>query len=1032
MLLVPCIALGAGSHQQAYGKASFTNRAISLNVKAQAPITGVVKDETGAALPGVSVLIKGTNNGTTTDINGKFSLNASPGDVLVFSYVGYTSKSITVGTGTNYNVTLTADSKGLNEVVVTALGIKKSSASISYDQQTVSGKELDVAKDASFVNSLDGKVSGLQISSSSSGAGGSTKVILRGNKSIFGSSSVLYVVDGIPLNPLTSSQPSGIFSGSPDGGDGISNINPDDIESISVLKGASASALYGSTAANGVVLITTKKGKAGKTTITLNSNETWDKATQVPVLQTEYAQGNGGVTNTTSFTSWGAKENAGTPNGQPSQYFVTGKGAFNSFTLSTGTDKNQTFISYANTHDDGVQPNNTFNRHNISFNNSTKLLNDKLTLGFDGNYITQNSVDRPGSGSYFNALTSVYLFPRGMDFNQYKNYQVYDPTRNINVDNWFQPVTSNADYFENPYWIQYRNPVVQGLNRFLGTISAKYDITDWLNAQARVKLDDASNTYDQRLYAGSNTLFASSTGHYTYNSTQQDQVYSDFLLNANKDLSPDFNINGTLGASITDSQISGLGFNDDLGIITNYFNESNLAVVKSKYPFNQTNKTETQAQALFATVDFGYKKLLFLDVTGRNDWNSGLAFTTTNSFFYPSVGLSGILSSIFKMPEAISYSKLRLSYSDVGNSIPTFLTYPQNTLSGGTVSQSLAAPFNLKPENTHSFEIGTEWRFFHDHLSFDATYYHTNSYNQIFNVTFSGSSQFTTHYLNGGNIKNEGFEGSIGYNGKIAGVLQWNSTVNFSLNRNKVLSLYTDPVSGQAYNQFIFGNSFDSYSNEARVGHPFGEIYAKDFARDASGNIIVGGDGTTASPYTPQLQQGNSLSWKDVGNSNPDYLIGWTNSFKLSNFDLAFTVDGRFGGYVLDETGAYLDSYGTSVASAKARDNGGVMVSGKLIQAQTYYQTIGSRQGALAEYAYSATNVRLREASFGYTIPGSVFNNKISNVRIALTGRNLFFFYLKAPFDPETILATDNTLQGLQLFGQPSVRTIGFNVSAKF
>lgn len=1037
ILLVPCFAMGANSHPIALSKASFTSKGMSLGVTNAAPIKGTVKDETGLALPGVSVLIKGTTTGTQTDANGRFTLNAGPGDVLVFSYVGYISKEVVVGNNTNFDITLAPNSKNLNEVVVTALGIRKSSASLSYDQQTVSGSELEVAKDPSFVNSLDGKVSGLQITQSSSGAGGSTKVVLRGNKSIYGSSNVLYVVDGIPLNPLTSPQPNGIFSYGADGGDGISNINPDDIESISVLKGASASALYGSSAANGVILITTKKGKAGKTTITFNTNETWDKATKVPQLQTEYAQGNGGTTNNTSFTSWGAKENGNTANGQPSQFFVTGKGAFNSLTLSTGTDKNQTFISYANTHDDGIEPGSTFNRNNISVSNSTKLLNDKLTLDISGNYISQNSVDRPTSGSYFNPLSSIYLFPRGMDFNQYKNYQVFDPSRNINVDNWFQPVTSNADYFENPYWVQYRNPLVQGLNRLLGTISAKYDITPWLNIQGRVKLDAANTTSDQRLYAGSNTLFSSSTGHYTYGSNQQDQVYSDLLLNINKDLSSDFNINGTLGASITDGQYSGTGFNDDLGIITNYFNVSNLALVKNKNPFTQTNKTETQAQALFATVDFGYKKYLFLDLTGRNDWNSALAFTNTNSFFYPSVGVSDVLSSMFKMPDFISYSKLRLSYTIVGNSIPNFIsTDPaQYTLSGGTVSLNQAEPFGtLKPEKTHSFEIGTEWRFFNNHFSFDATYYHTNTYNQLFNPQESVSGGYTSFYVNGGNVKNEGFEGSLGYNGKIGDKVQWNSTLTFSLNRNKIISLYTDNSTGtpKVINQFIFPNAFDSYSLEARVGHPFGEIYAADFARDGSGNIIVTGSGTAADPYLPKIGSGNSLGFKDVGNSNPDYLLGWTNSFKVNNFDLAFTVDGRFGGKVVDMTGAYMDSYGTSIASANLRDAGGITISGKLITAQNYYQTIGSRQGALAEYAYSATNIRLREASFGYTIPGSVFNNKISNVRIALTGRNLFFFYLKAPFDPETILATDNTLQGLQLFGQPSVRTIGINLSARF
>jgi len=1036
ILLLPCVAMGASSHHNANSKVLITNTGISRNVTNAGPVSGVVKDETGAALPGVSVSIKGTQKGTQTDGNGKFKIDAAPGDVLVFSYVGYLRKEITIGNGTNFDVTLDPDAKGLNEVVVTALGITKTAASLSYDQQTVGGKELEVAKDPSFVNSLQGKISGLVITQSSSGAGGSTKVILRGNKSIFGSSNVLYVVDGIPLNSLTSGQPSGIFSGAADGGDGISNINPDDIESISVLKGASASALYGSSAANGVVLITTKKGKAGKTTLTFNSNTSFDKATLLPKLQTEYGQGSGGVNDATSFDSYGAKETGSEPNGQPTDFFVTGKTLINSFTLSTGTEKSQTFLSYANTDATGIEPNNKFVRNNITISNTSKMLNDKLTLDLSASYISQDRRDAPTSGSYFNPITSVDLFPRGMDFDQYKTYEKFDPTRNINIDNWFQPVNSNADYFENPYYIQYRNPTDQGLNRFLGSVTAKYDINSWMNIQGRVKVDAANQTYSQDLYAGTNTLFASSTGHYTYQTSGNDQVYSDLLLNVNKDVSRDFNINGTLGASIQDNQYSSLGLNGNLGIIPSYFNESNV-ILTAGSPFNQTNKTENQSQSLFASVDFGYKKFLFLDITGRNDWDSALAFTTQNSFFYPSIGLSDVLSSMFKMPDFISFSKVRLSYTDVGNSIPTFIsTNPsQYTLNGsGFLNLNLVEPFgDLKPEKTHSFEIGTEWRFDNDHITFDATYYHTNSYNQLFNPQESVAGGYSSYYVNGGNVQNTGFEGSLGYNGKIVDGLQWSTNFTFSLNKNKIIALYTDNSTGVStpITRFVFPNAFDSYSLEARVGKPFGEIYAADFVRDASGNIVVTGAGTAASPYLPSIES-DPTKFKDVGNSNPNFLLGWSNTFKLSNFDLAFTIDGRFGGDVVDMTGAYLDSYGTSEASAQLRDAGGITISGKQISAQSYYQTIGSRQGALAEFAYSATNVRLREASFGYTIPGTVFNNKISSIRLALTGRNLFFFYLKAPFDPETVLATDNTLQGLSLFGQPSVRTIGFNLSAKF
>ncbi len=997
-------------------------------------ITGTVIDSTGMPLIGVSVTIKGTTNGGQTDVNGQFSINANPGDVLVFTYIGYVTKEVTVGNETTLKVTMKASANALSEVVVTALGITKSAASLSYDQQTVSGKELEVAKDPSFVNSLDGKVSGLQITSSSSGAGGSTKVVLRGNKSIYGSSNVLYVVDGVPLNSLTSTQPTGVFSYGADGGDGISNINPDDIESISVLKGASASALYGSAAENGVILITTKKGKAGKATLTFTSNTTFDRPVLLPKLQDEYARGDNDTTNNTSINSYGARQAAGSPNLNPADYFKTGVTTANSFTLSTGTEKNQTYISFANTHANGIDPGNTFDRDNITVRNTAKLLDDKLTLDISGSYIWQNTNDRPISGTYFNALTSVYLFPRGTDFNQYKNYESYDPTRNIDLPNWITPYTnsgSGGDDPQNPYWVQYKNPTAQGLNRLLASVTAKYDLNSWLNLQGRVKLDKADLASSQELYAGTTLLLANPAGGYNYSSNGQNQVYADLLLNANKQLSSDFSINGTLGVSIQDNQNSSLGFGGRLGNIDNYFNVTNVILTNGD-PFNQTNKTEAQTQSAFASVDFGYKKFLYLDVTGRNDWSSALAYTlnsSNDSFFYPSVGLSDVLSSMFKMPDAISYAKLRASYTIVGNSIPAFVSTPaQYTLSSGFLNLNLTKPLgNLKPELTHSFEIGTEWRFVNDHITLDATYYHTNTYNQLFNVpTTTASGGYASQYINGGNVMNEGFEGDLGYNGHISKDFSWNTNFTFSYNHNQVIALYTDNTANppNVIQEFTFNNSFNAYGLEARVGKPFGEIYVNDFQRDASGNIVVNNG-------LPQLIN-NFQDFKDAGNANPNWILGWTNTFRLQQFDLAFTVDGRFGGVVVDMTDAYLDQYGVSQASATARDQGGVLVNGARMDAQTYYSVAGGREGALSNYVYSATNVRLREASVGYTFPGKAFNNKISSLRIAFTGRNLFFFYLKAPYDPETTLSTDNTLQGLDLFGQPSTRSLGFNISAKF
>lgn len=985
------------------------------------PVSGVVKDNTGVTIPGVTISIKGTNKGTQTDVNGHFAIDANAGDVLVFSFIGYLPKEVTVGTAASYNVELTADTKSLQEVVVTALGIEKKSASLTYDQQTVSGRELQTAKDPSFVNSLTGKVSGLTINRSSSGAGGSTKVVLRGNKSLTQNNNVLYVVDGIPLSQNTSAQPNGgIYNYSPEAGDGISNLNPDDIESISVLKGASASALYGSQAANGVILITTKKGKAGATTVNFSSNTTFDQATSLPKLQNSYGQGTGNAVD-----SWGSKITS--PGYNPADFFNTGHTLINSVSLSTGTEKNQTYVSYSNTHSSGIEPTNTFGRNNISVRNTSNLYDNKLTIDVSANYIAQNVNNRPTTGTYFNPLTGLYLFPRSLDFNQYKTYETFDPNRNLNVQNWPFP---NLDFQQNPYWIQNRNPTHQALNRILGSFTAKYNIASWINFQARVKIDRTDQSSDQKLYATTTGQLSGTYGKYTYNQANANQVYSDALLNINKNFS-DFNINATIGASIQDNQNKGYGFGGNLATVDNYFNVSNID--RANTGFTQDGGTRTQTQSIFASATLGYKDQLFLEATGRNDWASALAFTNHVSFFYPSVGLTDVLSKTFDMPEFINYSKIRLSYTEVGNSIQSYIsTYPaQAAVTFTGVATNGSAPFQeLKPERTRSYEAGTEWRFFNNSLSFDFTVYKTNTYNQLFQVPTTRASAYSSRYINAGNVENKGLEGSLGYKGPIAGDLTWSSNVTFSLNRNKIISLfdYTDPTTGElkTQNRFQLPGAFKSYSLEARTGQAYGELYAQDFARDASGKIVLDDKGQ------PTLQGSDANNFTDVGNASPKFLLGWNNTFKFKNFDLSFLVDGRFGGKVLDMTEAYLDYYGVSPATATARDNGGVLLNGTKVDSKTYYQIVGGPNGALAQYVFSATNIRLREASLGYTFKGNLFNNHVKSIRLSLLARNLFFFYKKAPYDPDVALSTDNGSQGIDVFGQPSVRSYGFNLSVGF
>ena len=1044
MLLVPCVAMGANTHSNAL-KAQAA-KAIYSNVANAGPISGTVKDETGAALPGVSVAIKGTNVGTQTDLNGHFKLNANPGDVLVFSYVGYLRKEVTVGTNTNYEVSLASDAKSIKEVVVTALGITKSQSAITYDQQTVSGKELETAKDPSFVNSLTGKVAGLDIQTSSSGPGGSTKAVLRGNKSLTNSNNVLYVVDGVPLNANTTGQPNGIFSYGADGGDAISNINPDDIESMSVLKGASASALYGSQAANGVILITTKKGKAGKTEVNFSSNTTFQSPVKLPEFQSEYGMGDGGVSSASgsgiSTDSWGAKESGDYYDIK--NFYNTGSTLINSVSVSTGSEKNQTYVSYANTHSDGIEPGSTFNKNNFTIRNTSKLFNDKVTIDASANYIYQKAVNRATEGTYFNAVFDAYTFPRGQDLEQYQNFETYSTARNINVQNW---PSGLASFDDNPWWDVNRDATTQYLNHLLGSLSAKYDIASWLNFQVRGKLDREDLNSNQKMYATSYATLVGPEGDYSYNQSTSTQIYADALLNFNKQFG-DIKVTATAGASLQDNQYDANGFKIQLAKFDNYFNVSNADFTTNNTSFTQTTPTRNQIQSLFISAEISLKDWLYLEGTARNDWSSALAYTNSDDFFYPSVGANAILTKAFKMPDWISFSKIRVSFAGVGNTINSYYSTPTQYPVGASASVTLnpIQPLvTLKPEFTKSEEIGTEWRFLNDHINFDVTLYKTNTLNQLFTVTTTLASGYGGYYLNAGNVQNKGIEGTLGYNGNITHDLAWNSTVTFSMNKNKILSLYTDNSSGtpNVITRFQLPDAADSYSLEARVGQSFGEIYAADFKRDAQGRIIVNTDATTDAPTSLGVNNGNAQQFKDVGNANPNFLLGWNNTFKMKNFDLSFLVDGRFGGTAVDMTQSYLDYYGDSQATATARNNNGGMVAingvdgttGKAISqvpAQIYYQSAGSRQGALAAYAYSATNIRLREASLGYTFPGTAFNNKISSLRIAFTGRNLFFFYCKAPYDPDVTMSTDNGLQGIDVFGLPSQRSLGFNISARF
>ncbi|PWV47704.1 SusC/RagA family TonB-linked outer membrane protein [Chitinophaga sp. S165] len=990
-------------------------------IQPAAAVEGTVVDGTGQPLANVAVQVKGTTRGALTDDKGHFSLQAESTDVLVFNYVGFEKKEIPVGSQTNIQVVLVESNKQLNTVVVTALGIKRSEKSITYATQQVSGVELTKAKDPNLINTLNGKVAGLNISPSSSGVGGSAKVVLRGNKSGLGSNQALYVIDGVPMNNSLTNQPNSSFGGSAayDGGDPISNLNPDDIESISVLKGASAAALYGSQGANGVILITTKSGKAGRTVINFSSGLTLSNVAYKPEFQNNYGQ-----TNATNTQSWGSKISGAQDN--LSSFFQTGQNLTNSISLAGGSDKMQTYFSYANTAAKGIEPKNKLSRNNITFKETGHFLNDKLTAEADVNYINQTIDNTPLSGFYFNPLTGLYLFPRGKDLQQYKNnFEVFDPTRRLMTQNW----PFNEDVQQNPWWIINRDQNSLERNRLLMNASLKYEVNKWLNITARGSMDRINDVYEQKIHAGTVSVLSPANGVYVYSNTTTNQQYGDLLANFNIPVSDKIRITGVLGGSIRDVVTKGEKFNSG----QDGLNIPNVFVIQNFKTLNPINsgtlqENHSQVQSVFGSANISYKDWAFLDLTARNDWASNLAFTPSGSYFYPSVGLNVILSQVAKLPDFISFAKVRGSFAQVGNSPLAYQSNPAvyTFSAGGGFSPNTTAPFtDLKPEKTNSIEFGTEWHFFDNRLSADITYYKTNTKNQTLQIRAPQGSFYDNFFINAGNIQNQGVEAVVRYDVlRDESKLKWNTGLNFSTNKNKIIEL-----SPNAPEFTLSGASGSNYVSKFQVGGSFGDIYGIELKRDAQGRIMIDDNGNPI----------KSSDFTFLGNSNTRWQLGWNNNLQYKDFNLSFLIDGKFGGKVMSVTQAMLDQYGVSKVSGDARDAGGVQVNGvnpegnavSTVDAQKWYSSIGGREAASGEYMYSATTVRLREVALGYTIPvkGTSFFRAL---KLSLTGRNLVYFSKKAPFDPELTLSTANGLSGVDIFMPPATRSYGLSLNATF
>lgn len=988
-------------------------------------ITGQVVDAKGEPLIGVSILVKGTTDGAITDLDGNYKIvTKSNNPVIVYSYIGYKTQEIPLKGQTAINITMMDDTQVIDEVVVTALGIKRSEKALSYNVTQVDAESALAVKDANFINSLNGKVAGLNINSSSSGIGGASKVVMRGSRGIEQSSNALYVIDGIPMYNLSASGGSEEMQ-SQGSTEAIADINPDDIESMSVLSGAAAAALYGSNASNGAIVITTKKGKVGRVALTVSSNTEMLSPFVMPQFQNRY-----GTSGTDA--SWGKRLNEANYRGYDpaSDYFQTGLIGTESVTLSTGTEHNQTYLSAAAVNSRGIIPNNKYDRYNFTFRNTTLFLEDKMKLDVGAQYIMQKDRNMVNQGIYANPLSSAYLFPRGNDWEDYKMYERYDLERNMYTQYW--PQGGGSFRLQNPYWINYRNLRENDKDRYMLSAALSYDVLSWLNVAGRVRLDNSYNTYTQKYYASTiATIAEGENGFYGVTNTRDKQTYADLLLNINKTFGEDWSLTANIGASYSDNRSEALAVSGPIAAngLPNFFTVAQLDKETGKR--EETGYRE-QTQSIFASAEVGYRSTYYLTLTGRNDWPSQLAGPNSkqSSFFYPSVGGSVVLSELFKLPESISYLKLRASWASVGLPFGRFLAYPTfswNTSTGAYSSQSAYPLYDLKPERTDSWEVGLTARFL-KHFNFDVSFYNTKTYNQTMDAKLSPTGGYSTFYAQTGNVRNRGVELSLGYK-NTWNKFSWSSNYTFSANKNKILSLidgYINPVTGEEITKDrmdVGGLSKARFI--LKVGGSLGDLYSQsDLLRDSNNKIYVNADGNVA--------VNDKADDIYLGSVFPKANMAWRNDFQYGNWGLGFLLTARLGGVVYSATQAVLDSYGVSEATAAARDNGGVVINGNdMIDAQKWYTVVGADSGIPQYYTYSATNLRLQEASVSYTIPRKKLKN-IMDITLSLVGRNLWMIYCKAPFDPESVATTGNYYQGIDYFMMPSLRSVGFNLKLKF
>lgn len=1120
MLLVAMLTGGVGSFVPT------SVHAATSNVQQKNVLKGRVIDATGEPAVGAYVIVVGTSTGTTTELNGSFTLkNVKPGASIKVSLIGYKSQTVKWDGSSELNFTLEEETSNLNEVVVTAMGITRKASSLTYSTQMLRSDELMKVQDPNLVNSIEGKISGVTITPSAGGAGGASKITLRGNKSIQGNNAPLIVVDGVPMTNNVRGQANQAYnltySSVAEGSDPLSMINPDDIESMNILKGANAAALYGSAAANGVVMITTKKGKEGKLDVNFTSNVTFENPLLTPKLQNAYGAEvtSGGLT----LDSWGTKLPGGgaytasvnaaptiggtrnihlrnSANDDIANFFRTGLTANNSVSLSGGTEKIKTYFSVANSHSNGMLESNNYNRNTLSFRQSYNFWN-RVNIDVNANYVQTKTNNRIGGGTVGNPLYDLYTMPRNVDLAYYRNhistlgnwqsaersYFKADPVTGAYTETsgrsqlsgplqeWaFQTAEKN-----NPYWLLNKNNSVSQDDRFYGNLQGRFDIYDGLAFQARVSIDHSRYSAEGKTYATTwGPQAMNDFGTYYLSNNRTNEIYTDYLLSYNKQIQ-DWSVSTTAGwvGHVIESTNVNTYTNASFDTSQSYILKELPTVINRFDPSSggaggtTKNTSSNWDKAALFTAQVGWKDMVYVDGSYRRDWYRTFrqfsALGTPDNYGYFGFGANAILSSLFNWKD--EYVKYRVSYSEVGNSIPNVL-FNSVSIDPRTGAASVLGYNNFWPipEKTRSFETGVETQFFNNRLNVDLTYYNAAMHNSYLTIAASnGKSQ----PVNSGIIRNQGIEATVGYdwNNLIPG-LRWKTSVNVSYNHNRVEKTYVEDGHNKEMALTVAGGKVQV---NYKVGRPYGEMYVNDYTRwrddvyrdengglnsegrgkliHKAGDIYINDQGQPSfdgkkryvnSAGNVRVDKGGERFGLNVGNMNSNVQLSWSNTFFYKNFSLYFLVNGRIGGKVVSLTEGYLDRLGVSERTGEARRHaeatglkaadgswGLAINEGRdIVNGRKYYEAVGS--SSAIDYIYDATNFRLRELSLGYNWRNLLGEGK--NLSVSVIARNLFFIYKKAPVDPDISLSTANGLGGFEIFNLPSARSFGVNVKLNF